>query len=89
MEKTKRLIAEYAFPGFRPASTVRTHPKRQHARIITLSRRQKKRSADPAGQRIELSTTVHANSSATWHVQMRTSISTSRSGVSNAGSAGK
>lgn len=42
MKKRKRLVEEYAYPGFRPLLTVEKHPLDEDARIISLRRRQKK-----------------------------------------------
>lgn len=42
MKKRKRLVEEYAYPGFRPLLTVGQHPLDEDARIISLRRRQKK-----------------------------------------------
>lgn len=43
-----RLIDAYAFPGFRPLSRVQHVPDDPQARVVTLRRREKKRSAAPA-----------------------------------------
>ena len=42
MKKRKRLVEEYAYPGFRPLLTVEKHPLDDGARVISLRRRQKK-----------------------------------------------
>ncbi len=42
MKKTKRLLDEYRFPGFRPVAKIKEKFGDSKARIITLKRRQKK-----------------------------------------------
>ncbi len=42
MKKTKRLLDEYRFPGFRPVAKIKGQFGDPQARIITLKRRQKK-----------------------------------------------
>ena len=42
MNKYKRLVDEYIYPGFRPSLKVQVYPGKSDARIITLRRRQKK-----------------------------------------------
>jgi len=42
MKKRKRLVEEYAYPGFRPLLTVEKHPLDDGVRVISLRRRQKK-----------------------------------------------
>ncbi len=42
MKKTKRLLDEYQFPGFRPVAKIKGKFGDPKARIITLKRRQKK-----------------------------------------------
>ncbi len=42
VKKRKRLVEEYAYPGFRPLLTIEKHPLDEDARIISLRRRQKK-----------------------------------------------
>lgn len=41
----------YRFPGFRACATLKPHPEDPKGYIITLERRQKKRSVPAAGQR--------------------------------------
>lgn len=49
LRSRKRLWDLYRFPGFRPSPTVRGIFGDPHARIITLTRREKKRAAAAAG----------------------------------------
>ncbi len=42
MRKTKRLLDEYRFPGFRPVAKIKGRFGDSQARIIPLKRRQKK-----------------------------------------------
>jgi hypothetical protein len=46
LTKTKRLRDSYRFPGFHPALTVRGLFGDPHARVISLTRRSKKRRAE-------------------------------------------
>ena len=41
----------YCFPGFRARATLKPHPEDPEGYIVTLERRQKKRSVPVAGQR--------------------------------------
>lgn len=50
MKKTKRLLDEYRFPGFRPLSAVKGKFGDNKARIIKLVRLQKKRFAAVAAR---------------------------------------
>jgi hypothetical protein len=45
MKKTKKLLDEYRFPGFRPLTVIKGKFGDSKARIIKLVRRQKKRFA--------------------------------------------
>ena len=56
-KRQRRLWDTYTFPGFRPRPTVRGVFGEPRARIITLARRTKKRSADAAGGFIGVGTT--------------------------------
>jgi len=50
--KTKNTFRDlYKFPGFRARATLKTHPEDPEGCIVTLERRQKKRSVPVAGQR--------------------------------------
>jgi hypothetical protein len=60
MRKTKRLLDEYRFPGFRPVAKIKGKFGDSNARIISLERRQKKRYVAVAEQFIEaIMTTKH------------------------------
>lgn len=56
MRKTKRLLDEYRFPGFRPKAAIKGIFGEPGSRVIQLERRQKKRSAAVAGQFIAVFT---------------------------------
>ena len=49
MKKSKRLLDEYRFSGFRPVAKIKGKFGDSKARIITLKRRQKKRHVEVAG----------------------------------------
>lgn len=53
MRKTKRLLDEYRFPGFRPNAKIKGKFGDSRARIILLERRQKKRHVAVAEQFIK------------------------------------
>ena len=55
--KRKRLLDAYRFPFFRPLEKIRGIFGDSKARIITLVRRSKKRSATPVAERTPLGTT--------------------------------
>ena len=48
MKKPTRLQDDYRFPGFRPRSTLATHPTDPNARVIELVRHKKKAFVPPA-----------------------------------------
>ena len=50
MRKTKRLLDEYRFPGFRPVAKIKGKFGDSKARIIALKRRQKKQRVAVAEQ---------------------------------------
>jgi hypothetical protein len=52
MRKTRRLLDEYQFPGFRPKAAIKGIFGEPGARIIRLERRQKKRFAAVVGRAI-------------------------------------
>jgi hypothetical protein len=58
--KPRRLADAYTFAGFRPLASVQGIFGDPQARLITLVRRGKKRSAERAEQRIGAGTTVRA-----------------------------
>jgi len=57
MNKIKKLLDAYAFPGFRPLAIVKGKFGDNKARIVQLIRRQKKLSAVSAERFIKVSTT--------------------------------
>ena len=56
--KRRRLVDAYTFPGFRPRATVQGLFGDPHARLVTLVRRGKKRSAAHVARFTEAGTTV-------------------------------
>lgn len=58
--KRRRLADAYTFPGFRPLQRVQGMFGDPSARLVTLVRRGKKRSAEPAVRRIGAGTTEDA-----------------------------
>jgi hypothetical protein len=56
MCKTRRLLDEYRFPGFRPKAAMQGIFGKPEFRVIPLSRHQKKRSAVLAARPISLFT---------------------------------
>ena len=60
MRRTKRLLDEYRFPGFRPVAKIKGKFGDSQARIIALKRRQKKRHVAVAERFIKaIMTTKH------------------------------
>ncbi len=57
MEKKRKLLDEYRFPGFRPRAGVHGVFGDPKARVIRLERRQKKRSVDVVEKHTEAITT--------------------------------
>jgi len=57
MEKSRRLLDEYRYPGFRPMAKIKGVFGDPKARVITLRRTQKKRYAAVAVQCIKAITT--------------------------------
>jgi len=53
METRKTLRDIYSFPGFRARATLKPHPKDPDGGIVSLQRRQKKRSALAADRRYQ------------------------------------
>ena len=87
--RTRRLWDAYAFPMFRPQPTVRGVFGDLKARVITLERRFKKRSAAAVVERILAGTTGARVRFAICPAAIRVSISSSRFGASNADVAAK
>jgi hypothetical protein len=56
MQKTRRLLDEYRFPGFRPKAAIKGIFGEPGSRIIELERRQKKRFAVVVGKSSGVST---------------------------------
>ncbi len=57
MEKQRRLLDEYRFPGYRPKATIRGVFGDPRARVIQLKKTQKKRYAVVVGRFIGVITT--------------------------------
>ena len=87
-KRRRQLIDSYAFPCFRPRATVRGVFGDPKARVVTLVRRSKKRSAAAAVACTAAGTTGVRVGCAICPVAMPASISSSRSGASTAGAAG-
>jgi len=81
MRKKRRLTDAYHFPPFTPQQTVSGIFGDPKARVIRLTRRQKKRSADGVVRHTGLSTTASSAWSAISPVATRVSPSNWRSGV--------
>jgi len=88
-KRRRRLWDAYAFPGFRPLPTVRGVFGDPKARVITLERRSKKRSAAAVVERTWAGTTGAGVRFAICPAAIRVSISSSRFGASNADVAAK
>ena len=78
--KGRRLADAYRLPGFRPLETVQGIFGDPRARVITLVRRGKKRSAGCAVRRIGRGTTVAGGGHGTFPVASTASTSTWRYG---------
>jgi lipopolysaccharide/colanic/teichoic acid biosynthesis glycosyltransferase len=59
--RRRRLVDAYAFPGFRAGAAMRGRFGDPQTRIVSLSRRAKKRAVGPAGRCITASTTARAD----------------------------
>ena len=77
-KRQRRLWEAYAFPGFRPQGTVRGVFGDPEARVITLVRRSKKRSAAVADEHAGAGTTGARVARAICPAAMRASTSNSR-----------
>jgi hypothetical protein len=84
-----RLIDTYAFPGFRPLCRVGRLPNDPQARVVTLRRRSKKRSAASVVMPKAVGMTTSSAKSAICPVATPVSIFSSRFGVSIAPSAAR
>jgi len=89
MEKQRRLLDEYRFPGDRPRAEIRGVFGDPRARVIHLERTRKKRYAGVAEQSIGAITTRRCAGYGIYPVGMLGSIWRWRCGGSNAGSVGK
>ncbi len=78
--RLRRLWDTYRFPGFRPSTTVVGIFGDPHARVLTLTRRSKKRPAGRAGACSVAGTTASGAASAIWPVGTCASTSRSKSG---------
>jgi hypothetical protein len=88
-KRQRRLWDAYAFPGFRPQSTVRGVLGDPKARVISLVRRSKKRSAVAADRRTWVGTTGARAAREICPAAMRASTSNSRCGAYSARAAAK
>ena len=88
-KRPRRLADAYTFPGFRPQATVRGVFGDPQARVVTLTRRSKKRFAASVGVRIRVGTIAKSDGYATCPAATPVCTSTWRSGVWRAGAAGK
>lgn len=89
MQKKRRLLDEYRFPGFRPMAEIKGIFGDSRARIIHLARIQKKQFAESAVALIEATTTRRYVGYGISHVGMHESILRWRYDVFFLGSAGK
>ena len=87
-KRQRRLWEAYAFPGFRPLSTVRGVFGDPKAGVITLMRRSKKRSAAAADERTGAGTTGARAAREICPAAMRASTWNSRFGAFSAEVAG-
>ena len=73
--KTKNTLRDlYKFPGFRARATLKSHPEDPEGYIVTLERRQKKRSVPAAVQRHQTIGTVELIWCETWVPEQLASI---------------
>ena len=82
MPKTHSLRDAYRHPGFVPAMTVRVEPGAPADYVLSLTRRQKKRSAASAGYPFVALTTTPADAAAIWIAPATRSTSNSISAAS-------
>ncbi len=87
MGKTRRLLDEYRYPGFRPKADIKGVFGDPKARVICLDRTGKKRSAAVVGPRMGAITTRGFGGFGIYPAGMLGFIWTWRSGVFLAGSA--
>ena len=73
--RTKNTLRDlYRFPGFRSRATLKPHPEDPEGCIITLERRQKKRSVPAAVQRHQAIGTGELTGCGTWMLEQPGSI---------------
>jgi hypothetical protein len=89
MQKKRRLLDEYRFPGFRPRAEIKGIFGDPRARLIRLTKGQKKQFAGSAGARREATTTRKYAGYETCPVGMYESTWKWRFDVYIVGSAGK
>ena len=82
MPKNHSLRDAYRHPGFVPATTVRIEPGAPADYIVSLTRRQKKRSAATAGCPFAALTTTPADAAAIWIAPATPCFSNSNSAAS-------
>jgi hypothetical protein len=87
MSKTRQLRDVYRFPGFEPLSSLHGVFGDPYAVVVTLRRRRKKRSVDPAARRSPSFTISDLAESVICRAATNASSSPSRSGASCAGGA--
>ncbi len=74
MEAIEHIKDIYSLPGFRAAARVKLHLLDPYGLIVTLTRRQKKRSAAAAAMSCAGSATAERTRSGTWMARLGTSI---------------
>lgn len=87
MRKTRRLLDEYQFPGFRPKAEIKGIFGDPKVRVIRLERTQKKQYAGIAAKLIGVITTRQFVGYGTYPVEMRGYIWKWRFGVYTVGDA--
>jgi len=87
MTKTRQLRDVYRFPGFEPLSSLHGVFGDPYAVVVTLLRRRKKRSAEPAARPSRSSTISDLDESAICRAATNASTSPSRSDAFCAGGA--
>lgn len=89
LKRKRRLLDAYRFAGFRPLATIQGVFGDPKARVITLVRRSKKRSATAVDGSARAGTTANAGVCAICRAATRAFISNSRCGVSSADAAAR
>lgn len=70
MGRTRQLLDEYQFPGFRPNANIKGVFGDPKARVIHLTRTQKKRCADAAARCIRVITTRRYDGYGTYRAEI-------------------